>query len=337
MFHSVFGGFSYYFKFSRDSDGDGVKDEKDVCKDTPAGIAVDEFGCPYDSDYDGIPDYKDLCQGTPRNVQVDSVGCPLDSDSDGIADYLDECPGTLPGVEVDSVGCRKEEIVGLAIEEIEENVPENERILVLGGTANFPLGGSDLLPNPKSGLSRLSEYMKKNPDLEWIIEGHTDNVGNEVKNFQLSLDRAKAVLNYFIDQGMDQEKFTVLAAGSTKPLADNSVEFGRALNRRVVIEEKGSYDRKMEMMTPVNSDNYSLENEFNIESLIFTDGNYFCIQVSSWQSKNKAEKVFKDLIMKGHPAFISETKDKTGDKWYRIRIGYFNNLEGARTYLKTIR
>jgi hypothetical protein len=88
MFHSVFGGFSYYLNFSRDSDGDGVKDDKDVCNDTPAGIAVDEFGCPYDSDFDGIPDYKDICQGTPRNVQVDSVGCPLDSDSDGIADYL---------------------------------------------------------------------------------------------------------------------------------------------------------------------------------------------------------------------------------------------------------
>jgi OOP family OmpA-OmpF porin len=89
----------------KDSDGDGVEDDKDMCPNTPKGVAVDEFGCPLDSDHDGIPDYLDKCPDTPAGTKVDSTGCPLDSDHDGVPDYLDKCPDTLPGLKVDSVGC----------------------------------------------------------------------------------------------------------------------------------------------------------------------------------------------------------------------------------------
>ena len=236
---------------------------------------------------------------------------------DGIADYLDKCPNTEPGTEVDSLGCKKIVELKLMKEKRKEIVDDEEKFLVLSGTANFNnnltitggtldtnsssnfrIGEAELLPNPKSGLKKLLEYMRKNPKLNWIIEGHTDNIGNEVNNFQLSLERAKSVLNYFVVNGIDEGRFDVLAAGSTKPVADNSIEFGRALNRRVIIEEKESYQSKMEMMTPVESVKYDEENEYNIESLIFTDGSYYCIQVSSWKSRNKAEAIFKDLVMK---------------------------------------
>jgi OOP family OmpA-OmpF porin len=61
----------------RDSDRDGVPDEKDKCPDTPQGVQVDDVGCPVDSDKDGVPDYLDKCPDTPQGVQVDDVGCPL--------------------------------------------------------------------------------------------------------------------------------------------------------------------------------------------------------------------------------------------------------------------
>ena len=338
MFHSLFAGFTYYFVSSRDTDGDGINDKNDLCEDTPVGVTVDEFGCPQDNDSDGVPDYKDLCPGTPTGVEVDTAGCPLDTDMDGIADYLDKCPNTEPGTEVDSLGCKKIVELKLMKEKRKEIVDDEEKFLVLSGTANFNIGESKLLPNPKAGLEKILEYMKKNPKLNWIIEGHTDNIGNEVNNFQLSLERAKSVLNYFVVNGIDEGRFDVLAAGSTKPVADNSIEFGRALNRRVIIEEKESYQSKMEMMTPVESVKYDEENEYNIESLIFTDGSYYCIQVSSWKSRNKAEAIFKDLVMKGHPVYIFESFNKQeNETWYRVRIGYFDNLEGARKYLNIIR
>ncbi|MBE7475496.1 MAG: hypothetical protein HS131_02020 [Ignavibacteriales bacterium] len=54
MFFTAMGGISYSFLTEFDTDGDGVVDSKDMCANTPAGVKVDEFGCPFDSDKDGI-------------------------------------------------------------------------------------------------------------------------------------------------------------------------------------------------------------------------------------------------------------------------------------------
>ncbi len=102
---SLTAGLSYYFGRDKDSDGDGVPDSKDACPNTPAGVKVDEFGCPLDSDGDGVPDYLDKCPDTPTGVKVDANGCPLDSDGDGVPDYLDKCSNTPAGVKVDASGC----------------------------------------------------------------------------------------------------------------------------------------------------------------------------------------------------------------------------------------
>ncbi len=105
LFYSINAGFSFSFFNKKDSDGDGVEDDKDMCPDTPIGIQTDEFGCPIDSDKDGVPDYLDQCLDTPFGVKVDMYGCPLDSDGDLVKDYLDLCPNTPPGVKVDKSGC----------------------------------------------------------------------------------------------------------------------------------------------------------------------------------------------------------------------------------------
>ncbi|MDJ0366672.1 OmpA family protein [Hymenobacter sp. H14-R3] len=125
-------GLTANFGKAKDTDGDGVPDRKDKCPDTPAGVKVDEVGCPLDTDGDGVADYLDKCpdvkglaalQGcpdsdgdgvadaddkcpnTPAGVKVDASGCPLDADGDGVADYLDKCPNTPAGVKVDANGC----------------------------------------------------------------------------------------------------------------------------------------------------------------------------------------------------------------------------------------
>lgn len=105
MFFTSAAGFSFAFLGEGDSDLDGVLDSKDLCPETPLGIKVDQFGCPFDSDKDGVPDYLDECPDTPQGVKVDKHGCPLDTDGDGIYDYLDICPNTPKGVKVDEFGC----------------------------------------------------------------------------------------------------------------------------------------------------------------------------------------------------------------------------------------
>ncbi|RJR23432.1 MAG: cell envelope biogenesis protein OmpA, partial [Desulfobacteraceae bacterium] len=67
-----------------------------------------------DSDGDGVPDDRDKCPNTPKGVKVDADGCPIkvapapgvvDSDGDGVPDNLDQCPGTPAGAKVDERGC----------------------------------------------------------------------------------------------------------------------------------------------------------------------------------------------------------------------------------------
>lgn len=70
----------------KDTDGDGVTDDKDLCADTPSGTEVDETGCEVeeeivDTDNDGVADTDDLCPATAVGVEVDETGCPVDDDT----------------------------------------------------------------------------------------------------------------------------------------------------------------------------------------------------------------------------------------------------------------
>ena len=60
-----------------DSDGDGVKDDNDLCQNTPKDVKVNSKGCPIDTDKDGVPDYKDKEPNTPEGITVNSDGVTL--------------------------------------------------------------------------------------------------------------------------------------------------------------------------------------------------------------------------------------------------------------------
>ena len=73
-------------KEAKDSDGDGVLDADDRCPGTPAGAAVDAYGCALDSDGDGVADYKDACPGTEAGAKVDERGCKIEPKEEVVVD-----------------------------------------------------------------------------------------------------------------------------------------------------------------------------------------------------------------------------------------------------------
>jgi outer membrane protein OmpA-like peptidoglycan-associated protein len=89
-----------------------------------------------------------------------------------------------------------------------------------------------LLPESKAELNKLADLLKKNPSLKIEVGGHTDNAGNDADNIKLSENRAKAVKDYLVSMGIDGARLTAKGYGKSKPIADNSTEAGRALNRR---------------------------------------------------------------------------------------------------------
>ena len=91
---------------SDDEDGDGISDWNDRCPHTPAGVAVDQYGCPLDSDGDGVPDYMDDEAGTMAGAAVDARGVTLTDDDHLRAwlSYKDSANITLIYSRVESFG-----------------------------------------------------------------------------------------------------------------------------------------------------------------------------------------------------------------------------------------
>ncbi|KUO60632.1 hypothetical protein APF79_02340 [bacterium BRH_c32] len=82
-----------------------------------------------------------------------------------------------------------------------------------------------------------------------------------------------------------------------------------------------------------NSTEYQSENETNPEGVIFTDGNLYCFQISSWKNKATAESEADKLMAAGHKAYVQEAYiDERRGTWYRVRIGFFNSLQEAKDY-----
>jgi outer membrane protein OmpA-like peptidoglycan-associated protein len=97
----------------------------------------------------------------------------------------------------------------------------------------FQTGKSILTSGSYIELDRLLNIMKENAQIKIEISGHTDNTGSAPLNSKLSEARAKAVVDYLIQKGIDQSRMNFKGYGSLQPIADNSTPSGRAKNRRV--------------------------------------------------------------------------------------------------------
>ncbi len=96
----------------------------------------------------------------------------------------------------------------------------------------FETGKSNLTQNSFPELNKLVEYLNKYPEIKVEISGHTDNVGSDESNLKLSVERAKAVVNYLVAQGIKEERLVPKGYGSFQPIASNDDDEGRSLNRR---------------------------------------------------------------------------------------------------------
>lgn len=86
---------------------------------------------------------------------------------------------------------------------------------------------------------------------------------------------------------------------------------------------------------PKNDSEYNYRQERNVRSTIFTDGQKYCFQVSSWKQKTQAEREVERLRRNGEKAFFVEANvPSKGGKWYRVRIGYFNSIEEIENYIR---
>ena len=208
---------------TKDTDGDGVNDKNDKCPATPAGTAVNSFGCKIDgdSDNDGVKDSKDQCPNTPTGVAVDSTGCKVvapvvnnDTDNDGVPNSEDQCPNSAAGVRVDFKGCEIKDVISLP-------------------GINFETNSSTLTSSSAATLDGAAATLNKFTDITAVVAGHTDSTGAASYNLSLSDKRANAVREYLVAKGVATSRLTSKGYGEVQPIADNASKEGRAINRRV--------------------------------------------------------------------------------------------------------
>ncbi len=200
----------------KDTDGDGVTNEEDVCPGTPAGTKVDYLGCKllHDTDNDGIPNRVDKCPKTKEGASVDITGCAPDSDNDGVPDETDECPDTSSDFVVDTIGCPQTAILKV----------------------NFKMSKHEILKESLPNIKIFAEFLQENIGYQAIIYGFTDSRNKLGKNKELSQNRANAVMNALIGYGVKLTRLTAIGMGCKDPIADNETAEGRAKNRRIEVE-----------------------------------------------------------------------------------------------------
>lgn len=120
----------------------------------------------------------------------------------------------------------------------------------------FKTGKYEVTPQAKEVLGKVAAVLKNQPDIEFMVEGHTDNVeykggGYVLDNWDLSVKRATSVVRILQKQyGLDPAKMAAAGRGEYKPVADNSTKEGKASNRRTRIVILPQLDQFFKLLEP---------------------------------------------------------------------------------------
>jgi len=142
----------------------------------------------------------------------------------------------------------------IASNDTKEGQAENRRveIVVIGepraldnimfpSVALFPRRSAELTETGRAVLDKNIDEARDMLTRSVFIEviGHTDDVGDDAYNMDLSEKRAAAITQYLVNAGVDGSKIVAVGAGESLPIATNTTELGRAENRRVEIQVLG--------------------------------------------------------------------------------------------------
>lgn len=251
-----------------DSDRDGVFDADDVCVNEPAGEHPDATrrGCPTpDSDHDGVLDPDDQCPTTAAgdHPDPDRRGCPDgDRDVDGVLDHADQCPNEAQGPTPDPnrAGCPIPDRDHDTVPDATDHCPdqpgapsanparngcpglvqvENGNLRIIRPVF-FATNRDRILPRSFPVLLAVADALNASPQIHRVsVEGHTDDVGDDARNLDLSQRRAASVVAFLVAHGIEAGRLEARGYGETRPeqpiegLRGRALRTARSANRRV--------------------------------------------------------------------------------------------------------
>jgi outer membrane protein OmpA-like peptidoglycan-associated protein len=150
-----------------------------------------------------------------------------DADRDGIPDTSDRCPNEAEDLDgdMDLDGCPEQRDL---VEVSRHRIRLAESIYFETNTARIKAQSFPL-------LDAVASVLTDNPNIHIRIEGHTDSVGSEERNEELSQQRAQSVLDALVSRGVSASRMEAVGFGQRQPMESNDTEEGRQQNRRVEI------------------------------------------------------------------------------------------------------
>jgi outer membrane protein OmpA-like peptidoglycan-associated protein len=195
-------GVSFTFRLSpdrrpeADDDHDGVRNDQDQCPDEPPGLHPDPHrpGCPIpDRDHDNVPDERDACPDLPGSPSTDPA--------------RNGCSGL---------------------------VRLDQHQLRITRTIRFAPNSDELDPESDEVLRSVADAIRATPRIHRVsVDGHTDDVGDDGVNQQLSQRRAEAVRARLIQLGVEPGRLEAHGYGESRPLVHATTPAARTANRRV--------------------------------------------------------------------------------------------------------
>ena len=233
----------------KDTDGDGIMDGADACKDDREDMDgfQDGDGCPdTDNDNDGFLDSDDKCKDEAEDKDgfQDEDGCPdVDNDGDGVLDMADKCPLVAEDKDgaQDTDGCPEKDNDGDGLDDSLDKCPDQAE--TINGNADddgcpdagdsaialtpsavelletIEFKGGDLKPSASRVLGQVAATLKAHPEILRIkISVHVNPEGKDAKEKATTEERAMAIREWLIKAGIAAERVSGAGMGGTKPL-----------------------------------------------------------------------------------------------------------------------
>lgn len=188
-----------------------------------ASLPYDEL----DRDGDGIVDALDRCPLDAEDFDEiqDEDGCPEENaDGDAFLDPDDRCPLTAGEQTSDAcAGCPEHACMA-----------QSGGSIVIGQRVEFEVGSDVIMPASEPVLRDVVAIVSTNEQIVLVrVEGHTDSVGDDADNLELSRRRAASVMRWMVARGVEASRVQAWGCGEMHPLESNANELGRQTNRRV--------------------------------------------------------------------------------------------------------
>ncbi len=141
-----------------------------------------------------------------------------------------------------------ESLYGLSQSDFSVEEKRGKLYISLSQELLFKSGSAKLDRKGRRALNDLADAIKNNPNIDVLVEGHTDTDGSADQNWNLSVDRAVAVVQELVDAGVDPTRLTAAGRAFYQPVATNNTDAGKALNRRTEIIISPKLDELMDLV-----------------------------------------------------------------------------------------